>query len=96
MAKNITISLITIFFKYGNKNSTMVIKKTYVLDSLRIIRFAEPCYTCKTWGSRYNHISEISSERSVRALRESSKGGINATFKSLIVKEALDMASFKV
>ena len=41
-------------------------------------------------------MSGVSSEKSVRALREATKGGFNATFKSLIVQEALDMASLKV
>ena len=46
---------------------------------------------CNTWwGSKESHISEKS-----RALREASKGVINATFKSLIIKEALDKELYK-
>ena len=54
------------------------------------------CNTFKMWGSRENHTSGVSSEESVRALREATKGGFNTTFKRLIIKEALDMASLKV
>lgn len=56
----------------------------------------EECKTCKRWISGGSHFPDISSVRSVRALQEASKGVIIPTLKSLIVKEPLDMALYKV
>ena len=54
------------------------------------------CHTCKRFGSKAGVVSEITSARSVRALREASKGAIHTALKSLVIKEALAEESYKV
>ena len=54
------------------------------------------CYAFTRFGSKAGVVSEITSAKSVRAFREASQGVVNTALKSLIMKEALDGASYKV
>ena len=54
------------------------------------------CYAFRRFGSKAGVVSEITSAKSVRAFREASQGVVNTALKSLIMKEALDGASYKV